>query len=159
MICTMRGRADLTAADVMSHCGITVRDALPLRVAADLLARTRAGWAPVVDAWGRCVGTLSAADVIRWATGRSRASRNCLGHSYVTDWHLPEPDLPAHEPVRTFMTPYPVTVPRTAGVSRLIQTVLGSGVCRTIVVDEHGRPVGVVLCSELLRHGLGGGFP
>jgi predicted transcriptional regulator len=158
MICTTRSDPGLTAADVMSRCGITLRDELPLWAAADLLARTRAGWAPVVDAWGRCVGTLSAADILRWAKDRARAGRDRPCPSYVADWQVLEPCLPAQDLVQDFMTPDPVLVPRTARVDWLARTMLGAGVCRLIVIDGRERPVGAVLCSDVLGHGLGDGF-
>jgi CBS domain-containing protein len=46
---------------------ITISQDTPLRAAAELLFRRQVGEAAVVDADGRCVGTLSAADLLPWA--------------------------------------------------------------------------------------------
>src|SRR5438445_12670556 len=55
----------LTAADLMSAPVLTIRDHMPLREAARLLAREQISGAFVTDAGGRCVGVLSAADFVK----------------------------------------------------------------------------------------------
>ena len=57
----------LTAGDLMSRNVVPLPEWMPLRDAARLLRQTQVGRAPVVDAQGRCVGVLSAADFLRWA--------------------------------------------------------------------------------------------
>jgi CBS domain-containing protein len=57
----------LTASDLMVRDVVTIsQDTLP-RSAAELFFRRQIGEAAVVDADGRCVGMLSATDLIRWA--------------------------------------------------------------------------------------------
>lgn len=58
-----------TVADLMSRDPVRLSEQMPLREAARLLLRAGVGGAPVVDARGRCVGVLSAADVLRWVAG------------------------------------------------------------------------------------------
>jgi CBS domain-containing protein len=60
----------LTAGDLMSRDVQTVRADMPLREAAEELARRELHGAPVVDEAGRCVGIISVSDLARWAAGR-----------------------------------------------------------------------------------------
>jgi CBS domain-containing protein len=62
----------LTASDLMNRDVVTISQDTPLRVAAELLFRRQVGEAAVADAAGRCVGLLSATDLIRWALGEDR---------------------------------------------------------------------------------------
>jgi CBS domain-containing protein len=62
----------LTAVDLMARDVVTIsQDTLP-RAAAELFLRRQIREAAVVDADGRCVGMLSATDLIRWALQGSR---------------------------------------------------------------------------------------
>ncbi len=56
----------LTAADVMNRAVVVVLLQMPVREAARLIHCARASEAAVVDAQGRCVGMLSADDLLRW---------------------------------------------------------------------------------------------
>jgi CBS domain-containing protein len=59
--------AALTAGDVMKGPVECLPRGMSLRAAAAVLRRSQLSGAPVVDEDGRCVGVLSAADVLRWA--------------------------------------------------------------------------------------------
>ena len=61
-----------TAFELMSRDVVTISQDTPLRTAAELFFQRRIGEAAVVDADGRCVGMLSATDLIRWALQGSR---------------------------------------------------------------------------------------
>ena len=67
MTATTRPLLPPTASDLMRRDVITISQDTPLRAAAELLFRRQVGEAAVVDADGRCVGTLSAADLLPWA--------------------------------------------------------------------------------------------
>ena len=62
----------LTASDLMSRDVVTISQDTPLRAAAELFFQRQVGEAAVVDADGRCVGMLSATDLLRWALGEAR---------------------------------------------------------------------------------------
>jgi CBS domain-containing protein len=62
----------LTASDLMSRDVVTIAQDTPLRAAAELFSQRQIGEAAVVDAGGRCVGVLSATDLIRWALGEAQ---------------------------------------------------------------------------------------
>ncbi len=69
MAATTRPLPAPTATDLMSRDVATISQDAPLREAVELLIWRQVGEAAVVDADGRCVGMLSAADLIRWALG------------------------------------------------------------------------------------------
>lgn len=57
----------LTAGDVMKGPVEVLPQGMSLREAAHILRQSQVSGAPVVDEEGRCVGVLSAVDVLRWA--------------------------------------------------------------------------------------------
>ena len=56
----------------MQHEVITIPHDLPFQEAARLLVEEQISGAPVVDGAGRCIGVLSAADIVRGSHGRPR---------------------------------------------------------------------------------------
>jgi CBS domain-containing protein len=56
----------LTTSDLMSRDVITIPHEMSLRAAAHLLFQNQISGAPVVDADGRCIGVLSATDLVHW---------------------------------------------------------------------------------------------
>jgi CBS domain-containing protein len=71
---------DVTAAKLMSSV-TTIRSNMSLESAARVLNEAAVSWAPVVDDLGRCVGIISAVDLLRWAEndirGKRFSLRNC----------------------------------------------------------------------------------
>ena len=57
----------LTAEDLMSRDRVTIPQHMPMRDAAQLLRRAKSTSALVVDGPGKCVGILTAGDLLRWA--------------------------------------------------------------------------------------------
>lgn len=62
---------ELTAQDLMTTDVVLLPEDLPLREAARLLLQNQIGGAPVINAEGKCVGVLSAFDVLRLAEKRA----------------------------------------------------------------------------------------
>ena len=60
--------AGRTAQDVMSRDLFLIPPEMSLVAAARLFSQAQIGGAPVVNAQGRCVGVLSATDLVRWAS-------------------------------------------------------------------------------------------
>lgn len=60
-----------TASDLMSRDVATIPQDTPLRAAAELFFRRQIDEAAVVDSQGRCVGVLSASDLICWGLGEA----------------------------------------------------------------------------------------
>jgi CBS domain-containing protein len=74
MIATTRPFLALTASDLMSREVVTLSQDTPLRAAAELFFREQIEEAAVVDADGRCVGRLSATDLLHWALDEARGA-------------------------------------------------------------------------------------
>jgi CBS-domain-containing membrane protein len=68
---------DLTAEDVMSRDVVVVPERMSLADAAALLRRARVTGAPVVDERGRCVGVVSAIDLLRGAEKKDAGTPAC----------------------------------------------------------------------------------
>jgi predicted transcriptional regulator len=62
-----KGSSAVTARNLMTRPVEVIPQSMSLRSAARLLVRAGISGAPVVDAEGRCVGVLSASDIVRWA--------------------------------------------------------------------------------------------
>jgi CBS domain-containing protein len=67
-----------TASDLMSRDVATISQDTPLRAAAELFFQRQIGEAAVVDEDGRCVGILSATDLLRWSLGAARGGAEDL---------------------------------------------------------------------------------
>jgi hypothetical protein len=76
MIAAAVPHVTLTAADLMSRDVVSVSQDMALGAAAELFCRQQLGEAAVVDADGRCVGILSATDLIRASLPRSRGAED-----------------------------------------------------------------------------------
>src|SRR5690349_11447620 len=139
---------DLTAADLMSRPVHAIPEHMPLPDAARLLSQARVSGAPVVDATGRCIGVLSAADFVRWAErGGQPHPVHCTAPA-TCDWEMIELEFLPKDEVRWHMTPDPVTISRSARIVDVARTMLDAHIHRVIVVDEARRPVGVVSSTD-----------
>ncbi len=129
MIATGKPLLAMTAQDLMSPGAMTIPEDVTLRAAARLLAREHIGGVPVVNGKGRCVGMLSATDLLEaWAAGVHAAD----------------------DPVRDRMTADPVTVAPGTPLPRLARMMIDAHIHRVIVVDDQERPVGVVSTTDVL---------
>ncbi|MFF7443011.1 CBS domain-containing protein [Streptomyces sp. NPDC008122] len=121
-----------TVDDVMTHAVVSVRLDAPVREIVRSFRRWGVSAVPVLSAAGRVVGVVSEADVLGKVPGDDHE-----GTGGSTAVHL--------------MSAPPVTVPRgatLAGAARL----LGRGHLKRLpVVDDDGRPVGVVSRGDLLK--------
>lgn len=65
----------LTAGDLMTREVVTLPQQMPLQEAVRLLLHNQVGGAPIVDEQGKCVGVLTAIDILRLAGRREDATR------------------------------------------------------------------------------------
>jgi CBS domain-containing protein len=139
----------LSAADIMSHSVIMLPPAMSLQGAARLLARARVTGAPVVDEAGHCVGVLSATDFMHWV----ERDQELTFHDGPSDmmckpWQMSE-RLPICR-VEDFMTREPILVSPGTRIGELARQMMDAHIHRVIVVDVHGRPIGVVSSIDIL---------
>jgi CBS-domain-containing membrane protein len=142
----------LTAADLMTTTVVAIPQAMSLRGAAHLFGQSHISGAPVVNDEGRCIGVLSATDFVSWADkGEAAARRRQPATGYPhSEWQLIEPELLPHEEVSEYMTADPVIVPPGTSIGELARKMTDAHIHRVIVVDSHGRPVGIVSSTDIL---------
>jgi CBS domain-containing protein len=122
---------ELQASDLMTRDVVSVPVCATLREAARVLGKARVSGAPVVDAEGRCVGVLSAGDFLRGAINENL-------------------EIDPADRVGEHMTADPVTTDPTTRLHQIARVMLDADVHRVIVVDEAGRPTGVVSRTDLV---------
>jgi CBS-domain-containing membrane protein len=147
-----RPLADLTAEELMSRDVVTMPRNMSLCSAAHLLNHARISGAPVVDEHGRCVGILTASDLMKWVEKGDRASKRPVPSSacICTDWQVTEVSaLPADEVAR-HMTVDLVTVPPSTHVAELARIMIDAHIHRVLITDGKGRPAGIVTSTDIL---------
>ncbi|TWT74550.1 inosine 5'-monophosphate dehydrogenase [Posidoniimonas polymericola] len=141
----------LTVADVMSSLVITLDETANMRDAARRLREADVSGAPVVDSTGVVVGVLSAMDFVEQATGAT-GDRCPITEVLVRD----TPTGPyrieqvCEDSVANHMTRYVQTVDRDASLRAASREMCLARLHRLIVVDDRGRPVGVISPLDLL---------
>ena len=118
---------------------IVARDGSPridegasLKLAVDRMAQASTGCVLVTDPTGQLVGILSERDILNKVVGRSL-------------------DLD-DEPVWRYMTHAPDTVAGDAPLTRALQHMLIGGYRHLPLVDEDGRPTGIVSSRDIVDH-------
>jgi len=142
----------LTAEDIMSRHVLAISQHMSLKAAAHLLAQAAVSGAPVVDDEGRCVGVLSAADLIHWVDrGKQAAKRRGAGASCVCcDWQIDGLDDVPDDAVSRYMTTNVVATGPETRVGELARWMRDAHIHRIVIVDEKRRPVGVVSSMDVL---------
>ena len=153
MLTSTKSLLDLTAFDLMSRDVVTIPQSMSLRAAVHMLAQAQVGGAPVVDDGGRCVGMLSATDLVRWVDrGEQVRPEPSLAFSGCTccDWEMVDLHLLPPDAVSRFMTPDVVTASPDAHIGKLSRWMLDAQIHRIVITDEQGKPVGVVSTTDVL---------
>jgi CBS domain-containing protein len=143
---------ELTAEDLMSRDLITISKHLSLQGAAHRLIQAHVSGAPVIDERGRCVGVLSATDLMRWLDEGHAPARHPLAReaNFHHPWQIPEPeDLPDEE-VGQHMTADVVTAPSHARIGELARKMIDAHIHRVFILDGQNRPAGVVTGTDIL---------
>ncbi|MEV8626364.1 CBS domain-containing protein [Streptomyces sp. NPDC051079] len=121
-----------TVDDVMTHAVVSARLDAPVKEIVRSMRRWGVSAVPVLSAQGRVVGVVSEADVLGKVPGEARDDAGS-----VTAGNL--------------MSAPPVTVPRDATIAGAARLMAQGHLKRLPVVDEEGRPVGVVSRGDLLK--------
>ncbi|MFD0368007.1 CBS domain-containing protein [Streptomyces sp. NPDC127114] len=121
-----------TVDDVMTHAVISARLDAPVKEIVRSMRRWGVSAVPVLSAEGRVVGVVSEADILGKVPGENQDSvRSVTAGSLMS--------APA------------VTVPRGATIAGAARLMGRGSLKRLPVVDEGGRPVGVVSRGDLLK--------
>jgi CBS-domain-containing membrane protein len=142
---------ELTAQDLMTQGVVAVPEEMSIRTAAHLLHQSHVSGAPVIDAYGRCVGVLSGSDFMTIVEDGEAARRRPEDPGcYHSAWQVPDLQPSPSDEVRDFMTEDPVTVRPDTPVAELARMMVDAHIHRVIVVDGEGRPVGIVSSTDIL---------
>src|SRR5262245_64260836 len=142
----------LTAADVMSRVPVTVHHRMTLRAAGRVMTRWRLHVLPVTDDQGRFVGTLSAAEMLRWALDGGPGGSQGHDTSAWTDWQVMAPGAGRTDEVRWHLTADSVVVAADASLADLARRLGERRACCAVVIDERRCPVGVISRGDFLAH-------
>ena len=141
----------LIVGDVMTRLVVTLDESASMRSAARALREADVTGAPVVDAEGRVVGVLSAMDFVEQATDDSSV------HPPVTEVLVRDhPTGPyriervCEDKVGMHMATFVQTVDQSESLRNASREMCLARLHRLIVVDDRGRPVGVVCPLDLL---------
>lgn len=149
----------IKASDLMNPEVLTVSEDWPVvRLAAYLIDNEITG-APVADADGNLVGVVSVVDIAELAAEDSdiaaapsnpdylyRGSEGSLSEEEFDELEIDDEDLT----VGDIMTPEIHSVSPDAPVSEIAMKMLREHLHRLLVLDEDGKPVGVITTSDLL---------
>jgi CBS-domain-containing membrane protein len=142
---------NLTARDLMSTDVESIPQWMTLPVAARMMSQAHISGAPVVDSDGHCLGVISTTDFMTWAEGGEGAAKPEAGDgSAHSAWQmLDAEDLPVNL-VRRYMTANPVTVVPEMPIGELVQKMVDAHIHRVIVVDQEGKPLGIISSTDIL---------
>jgi CBS-domain-containing membrane protein len=143
---------EMTAADLMSRELVLIPRKMSLQGAAHRLAQAEISGAPVVDEFGRCVGVLSAMDLVNFLDQGERAAkrRACECYQVYSPWQMVEVELLPVDEVERFMTADVVTASPDARIADLARAMLDAHIHRIVIVDEACRPIGLVTGTDIL---------
>lgn len=136
----------------MSRDLITIPGKMSLRAAAHLLAETHVSGAPVVDENGRCIGVLSATDLVHWVDrGELAAKRGpSSARGFCCEWEVIELGALPPDAVSCHMTANLVCARPDTRIGELARMMLDAHIHRIIIVDERCKPVGIVSSTDIL---------
>jgi CBS-domain-containing membrane protein len=142
---------ELTAEGLMTRNVLVISQHMSLKAAAHLLAQADVSGAPVVDDEGRCVGVLSAADLVHWVDRGQPTTNPCNADaSGCCDWQVDGLDgLPEDEVSRYMTTNVVATGPETR-VGEMARWMRDAHIHRIVIVNERRRPIGLVSSMDVM---------
>lgn len=126
---------DLRVAELMTIDPVVVSEEATVRDAEELLRRNRISGLPVVDIAGRLVGVISQTDLLYLAVPSVQA----LIHHREQGIRVGE-----------VMSAPPVTIDSSATVRDAARRMHDDHLHRLVVVDDHGRPIGVISAMDFV---------
>ena len=133
--------------DVMTADPVTVTPATPIKDLAAIMVKQRIGVLPVLTPYGRPVGLVTQADLVR----KEQLQRDPDGqHSMHLSYRVRR-DIATAETAGEIMTRHPATVRADATVAETARLMDRHQVRYLLVVGEGGKLLGVVSPRDLLR--------
>lgn len=144
----------LRVTDVLTKDVVTVSGRDTLQTALEQMAENRLTALPVVDGKGRCVGILSASDVVEITRAMSEEMHD-VGRSDEASYQWLRENLADHDmarrTVREFMSDNLATVAADCMLAEAAAEMLRYRVHRLPVVDSKDQLVGIVSTMDVLK--------
>lgn len=148
----LRHKETMAVRDLMTHPVHSVAPDTTLGDAADRMVSHRISGMPVVDAAGRLAGIVTEADFLRAIGVPSRQPTQSLWHRLEDMFSARGSEI--HEPsekVGAIMARDVVTVTPGQSLHDALAVLKTHQVKRLVVIDDQGRPVGIITRSDLVR--------
>jgi CBS-domain-containing membrane protein len=145
----------LRVSDVMNSPVKTVSECDSMADAARVLIESEIRGAPVVDAAGRCVGMLSGIDFAHRANRLARGEAS-LAFGQEHELRRDPGEMPiqleatSQDRVREHMSPAVQTINQTATLINASRVMCREHIHRLVIIDEDGRPVGLISSLDLV---------
>ncbi|MET1101987.1 MAG: CBS domain-containing protein [Pyrodictiaceae archaeon] len=123
--------SEIRVGDVMTHPVITALPSETIVSVARKMAENDIGSIVVIDSKGIVVGIVTEADIVRRVVAPARDPRKTL--------------------VEEIMTRNPVVVREDTPLHRAVSIMVSRGIGHLPVVDEAGRPIGIVARSDIAK--------
>ncbi len=147
--------ASLRVADVMSREVVSVEAHNTMAKAARVLLENHVSGAPTIDEQGRCVGVLSATDFVRREVVRSGTERDVSGSiEHLVEGSAKENPVEIEEVDDEIVAANMSTAVQAIAADMLVlqaaREMCVGHVHRLPVLDEHGRPQGVISSLDIV---------
>lgn len=151
-------RTSSTASDIMARDTVTVSPSASLREALDLMIENRVSGLPVVDHQDRCVGVLSASDIMTVEQDHIAQEDESLGAYFDSDtqsWEsiriAPDDERLADLSVLDAMSNDLICVTPDTPIGKVAGTMVDSAVHRVLVMNADRELLGVVSSFDFVR--------
>jgi CBS domain-containing protein len=158
----MKATKPICAADIMQRDLIVARPSDSLRQALDLMTENHVTGLPVVDAHSRCVGVISATDILNYEQEQveyASSADDDGGQHFNMDtqrWESVRVSSFALEEygdvrVDEVMSPGIVSVNRNTPLSDIAKTMMTNRIHRVLVMDSRQRLYGIISATDFVR--------
>jgi CBS domain-containing protein len=138
--------------EILNRDVVSIAAGETVHVALQTMAENRVGTLPVLDQNDRCVGMISATDLISLARELDEGLSDMRLAEVSRQWlieHLAEQDMDRRSVTELMSTQVETTTPKTPLVNAA-RIMLRNQIHRLPVVNESGRLVGLVSMSDIL---------
>lgn len=154
----MSTAVSVTAADIMIRGPVTTDPRASLREALDLMIEHHVSGLPVLDQEDRCIGVVSASDILTVESEHAALEHESLGAYFDADtqsWEsvriAPDDERLADIDVQYVMSSELISAAPDAPISAVAKLMINHEVHRVMVVDENRRLLGIVSALDFVR--------
>lgn len=156
-------KTKMTAADIMVEARVTIMPDSSLRDALDLMIEHRVSGLPVVNAMERCIGIISASDILSAEQEHTADEDESLGAYFDADTHswetikvAPNDERLTDIAVLEVMSRDLVSVDDDAPLDSIARTMVENEVHRVVVLDSNQSLQGIITAFDFVRQAVPG---